>query len=89
MDIDRIGDGIALDFEHPIEGVSFVIIPVVNIDRRLLVEKELRKGIENIEDTIATMWTLIVILKSTEKQQPFGDISFLIAMRHLRPTVTT
>jgi hypothetical protein len=31
--------------EHPIEGVSFVIIPVVNVDRRLLVEKELREGL--------------------------------------------
>jgi hypothetical protein len=31
--------------EHPIDGVSFVIIPVVNVDRRLLVEKELRLGL--------------------------------------------
>ena len=31
--------------EHPLEGVSFVIVPVVNIDRRLLVERELREGL--------------------------------------------
>ena len=31
--------------EHPIDGVSFVIIPIVNIDRRLLVESELRQGL--------------------------------------------